>query len=299
MDVRQLRYFVGIAESRSLTEASRRLHIVQPALSQRLGDLEKELGVQLVVRGRVGTALTPAGVELHENAKRILKQIDYATAAVKEKAGVVEGVLTLGLLRSLSPVLSVRLFTELREAMPGVRPQIRVGYSAELEAMLHQGALDLATLVTEPRQGGGARTMAFSERLCLVGSSAMLAPVSRRPRLKHVVGMPLLLSPMQPAHRLVMEAAEQQGLSLDVVGGIEDVASILELCEAGLGVTILTSFVAKRAAERRGMAVLPIAERGLERHLRIALQHDAHRSAAVLVGESILGRVLGDVLRRA
>lgn len=298
MDVRQLRYFVGIAESRSLTEASRRLHIVQPALSQRLNDLEKSLEVQLVVRGRVGTALTPAGTELYENAKRILKQIDYATAAVKEKAGVVEGVLTIGLLRSLSPVLSVRLFTELREAMPGVCPQIRVGYSAELETMLHQGALDLATLVTEPGQGG-ARTMAFSERLCLVGSSSMLAPVSRRPRLKHVVGMPLLLSPMQPAHRLVMEAAQQQGLKLDVVGGIEDVASILELCEAGLGVTILTSFVAKRAAERRGMAVLPIAERGLERHLRIALQHDAHRSAAVLVGESILARVLGDVLRRA
>lgn len=61
MDIRQLKYFVGIAEAGSLTEASRRLHIVQPALSQRLGDLERGLGVKLVVRGRVGTALTPAG----------------------------------------------------------------------------------------------------------------------------------------------------------------------------------------------------------------------------------------------
>jgi len=293
MDVRQLRYFVGIAESRSLTEAARRLHIVQPALSQRLSDLEKSLEVQLVVRGHVGTALTPAGTELYEHAKRILKQIDYATAAVKEKAGVMEGVLTIGLLRSLSPVLGVRLFSELREAMPGVQPQIRVGYSSELEVMLSQGALDLATLVSEPGQGG-ARTMAFSDHLCLVGSEAMLNSVPRRPRLKHVAGMPLLLSPMQPAHQLVMDAAEQQQLQLDVVGGIEDVTSILALCKAGWGVTILTSFVAARC----GMAVRPISERGLERHLRIALQHDAHRSAAVLVSESILDRVLRDVLRQ-
>jgi LysR family nitrogen assimilation transcriptional regulator len=297
MDIRQLRYFIGIAESRTLTEASQRLHIVQPALSQRLSDLEKELEVQLVVRGRVGTALTPAGSELYENAKRILKQIDYATAAVKEKAGVVEGVLTIGLLRSISSALSARLFTELREAMPGVQPQIRVGYSAELETLLRQGALDLATLVTDPGQSGD-RTMAFSERLCLVGSETMLSKVSRRPRVKDVVGMPLLLSPMQPAHRLVMDAADRLGLKLNVVGGIEDVASILELCGAGVGITILTSFAAKRAAEPRGMAVLPIAERGLERHLHIAMQHDAHRSAAVLVGESILDRLLSEVLRR-
>ena len=77
MDVRQLRYFVGIAESRSLTEAARRLHIVQPALSQRLSDLEKSLEVQLVVRGHVGTALTPAGTELYEHAKRILKRVQF------------------------------------------------------------------------------------------------------------------------------------------------------------------------------------------------------------------------------
>ncbi len=296
MDVRQLRYFVGIAESRSLTEAARRVHIVQPALSQRLSDLEKELEVQLVVRGRVGTALTPAGAELYENAKRILKQIDYATAAVREKAGVVEGVLTIGLLRSISPVLSVRLFNELRREMPGVRPQLRVGYSAELEAMLRQGALDMATLVASPG-GTGGRTMVFSERLCLVGSSSMLARVPRRPRLKDVAALPLLLSPMQPAHRLVMDAAERAGLALDVVGGIEDAASILELCEEDVGVTILSAFAARRIAQRRGLASLPIAERGMQRHVRIAVQQDANWSAAVLMAESVLDRLLSEVLR--
>ncbi|MDO9437818.1 LysR family transcriptional regulator [Hydrogenophaga sp.] len=297
MDIRSLRYFVGIAESRTLTEASIRLHIVQPALSQRLSDLEKSLQTQLVVRSRAGTALTPAGAELYDSAKRILKQIDIATAAVKEKGGIVEGVLTIGLLRSMASLLSVRLFTELREAMPGVRPQIRLGYSAELEELLRNGQLDLATLVSEPGLSGG-REMAFSEGLRLVGPPSLLDNLARTPRLKDVQGLRLLISPMQPAYALVMKLAAQQGLELDVMGGIEDVMSILELCRAGMGATILTSFGANWAAGRHDLDVLPLAEVGLTRHLRVAMQHDTHRSAAVLVAESILGRLLGDVLHQ-
>lgn len=295
MDIRQLRYFVGIAEAGSLTEASRRLHIVQPALSQRLSDLEKELEVQLVVRGRVGTALTPAGEELYERAKRILKQIEYASAAVREKAGVVEGVLSIGLLRSLTPLLGARLFNELRSAMPGVQPQIRVAYSAELERLLHKGELDLATVVTP---NAGARGTVFSERLMLVGSRELLKALPRRPRLKDVAGVALLLSPPQPAHRLLQRAAQEQGLALNAVGGVEDLAVLLDLCEQGVGATVLSSFAAQRALQREGLVALPIAQAGLERHVQIALPPEAGASAAVLRAEAILARLLTEALPR-
>ncbi len=299
MDIRQLKYFVGIAEAGSLTEDSRRLHIVQPALSQRLGDLERGLGVKLVVRGRVGTALTPAGTELYERAKRILRQIDYAAAATREKAGVVEGVLSIGLLRSLSPLLSARLFGEIRAAMPRVRPQIRVGYSAELERLLHKGDLDMATLVAPAAPPAGAAGAAFSERLFLVGSRGLLRAVPRRPTLADVQAIELLLSPMQPAHRLVLEACERSGLELRIVGGIEDLPSMLELCEQGVGATILSSFAARRAAQREGLVALPIADSGLERHVRIAMATDTGWSEAVLVGEAILSRLLAEAAKRS
>ena len=298
MDIRQLKYFVGIAEAGSLTEASRRLHIVQPALSQRLGDLERELGVKLVVRGRVGTALTPAGTELYERAKRILQQTDYAAAATREKAGVVEGTLSIGLLRSLSPLLSARLFGAIREAMPRVQPQIRVGYSAELERLLHKGELDMATLVSSTA-GEGARGAAFSERLSLVGSRELLRGLPRRLLLKDALAVDLLLSPMQPAHRLVMEASERLGLSLRIVGGIEDLPSMLELCEQGVGATILSTFAASRAVQRPGLVALPIAESGLERHVRIAMAPEAGWSEAVLVGESLLARLLAEAVKKS
>ncbi|WP_338125182.1 LysR family transcriptional regulator [Paenibacillus dendritiformis] len=68
MDVRQLRYFIAIAEERTITAAARRLHIAQPPLSQQLKALERELGVQLICRGRKGLELTEAGQALYRHA---------------------------------------------------------------------------------------------------------------------------------------------------------------------------------------------------------------------------------------
>lgn len=295
MDIRQLKYFVGIAETRSLTEASRRLHVVQPALSQRLGDLEKGLGVQLVVRGRSGTALTPAGRELYERAKIILKQIEYAAVAVRDKAGLVEGVLSIGLLSTISSALGARLFSEIRRQMPGVRPQIRVGYSEELEALVVQGKLDLATLVV-PTTSAGQGTPVITEALYLVGTAEILNELPFRPRLKDITSVPLLLSPVQPAHRLVIDAADRLGIELDVLGGTEDVRCMLELCEQGLGITILSASAATRAAVSGSLAVTPIAEPGLERNIRLTVQKDACWSAAVVLSEAILDKLLHEAL---
>jgi DNA-binding transcriptional LysR family regulator len=70
MELRHLRYFRAVAESRGFREAARRLHIVQPALSQTVSDLEQELGVQLLVRNSRTMRLTPEGQIFLEEAKR-------------------------------------------------------------------------------------------------------------------------------------------------------------------------------------------------------------------------------------
>src|SRR5690606_42025006 len=96
----------------------------------------------------------------------------------------------------------------------------------------------------------------------------------------------LLLSPLQPAHRLVLQAAQSQDLVLRTVGGIEDLAAMLELCEQGVGATVLSTFAARRAAQRPGLVALPIADGGLERHVPLAMPPEAGGSEAVLIGEA-------------
>jgi DNA-binding transcriptional LysR family regulator len=83
MDMRQLRYFVVVAEERSVTRAAERLHLTQPPLSAQLARLEHELGVRLLVRHRRGVDLTEAGAHLLERARRLLADADAAADSVR------------------------------------------------------------------------------------------------------------------------------------------------------------------------------------------------------------------------
>jgi DNA-binding transcriptional LysR family regulator len=81
MDLRQLRYFLAVAEERSVTRAAGRLHLTQPPLSAQLARLEHELGVELFVRHRRGVSLTAAGEQLRGHAERILGELERARGA--------------------------------------------------------------------------------------------------------------------------------------------------------------------------------------------------------------------------
>lgn len=295
MDIRHLRYFIGVAEAGSFTEAAKRLHIVQPALSQRMGDLEQELGVQLLVRARRGIALTPAGQELLGRARVIMKHIEYAASAVQEKAGEMTGTLNVGVLRSLTPIVGARLFRELRNAMPGVVIQIRSGYSQELRALLRTGELDLATVV--PLRGGpGAGGAVFEELLHLVGPESLLGTLEPEVDIDALAPIPLLLSPKQPGYRHLMDAARHRGIQLNLCGGVEDSQTAFELCAILPCAAVLPEVLARRACTLRGLVSRPIKIQGSARRVQLMQQDDAAATGAILMAESILESILADVI---
>jgi DNA-binding transcriptional LysR family regulator len=100
MELRHLRYFRAVAESRGFREAARRLHIVQPALSQTVSDLEQELGVQLLVRNSRTMRLTSEGEIFLEEAKQILEHADRAVELARRAARGEVGALSIGFLGS-------------------------------------------------------------------------------------------------------------------------------------------------------------------------------------------------------
>jgi DNA-binding transcriptional LysR family regulator len=115
MELRHLKYFVAVADERNITRAAARLRVAQPALSRQLSDLENEVGVKLLDRGRHGAKVTAAGREFHRRAKMILSDATRAAEAARIAGGAIAGRLTLGFptglhLDHLSPV--IRVFRE-------------------------------------------------------------------------------------------------------------------------------------------------------------------------------------------
>jgi DNA-binding transcriptional LysR family regulator len=173
VEVRELRSFVAVAEEGGLSAAGRRLHVSQPAVSQTIRSLERELGVQLLVRGSTGTRLTDAGRVLLAEAREVLARHDQAVAAVAGAGAGTTGVLRLGVPLELPPDLLTTALTRLRSTLPNVRVQARhLSTSAQI-AELHAERLDVA-LVRERVAGPEFDAMLIvTERLGVLLTTAL------------------------------------------------------------------------------------------------------------------------------
>lgn len=288
MDLRHLRYFISIVECGSLTEASRRLYVAQPALSQRVSDLERELEVQLLVRGRLGVTPTAAGSALYAHARLVMKQIDVARLDVRDKAGKPEGEFVIGLLRSVATLIAAPLFREIRARYPRLTPQIRVGYSDENLRLVRSGQLDIGMHVLGRDSSPATAALSnFDERVFLVGHASVMPPKDSV-GIEDFVDVPLLLSTQQPLHQRLVDIAARHEIALSVVGGVEDVPSALQLCTEQSLATLLPELVVKRAPMARGLHAAAVDIPSLTRQLALATTPDVPRSNVSLGIEALI-----------
>src|SRR5688572_23970928 len=120
MELRQLRYLVTLADERHFTRAAALLHIAQPALSQQIRRLEDELGIALVDRTTRHVALTAAGERLVARARRVLAEVEAATAELSELSGIRTGRVVIGAMRSTGPFDLSALLAAFHARHPGV-----------------------------------------------------------------------------------------------------------------------------------------------------------------------------------
>jgi DNA-binding transcriptional LysR family regulator len=141
-ELRQLRYFVAVAEERSFTQAARRLHIAQQSLSQQIRTLELQLGVRLFERSSRGATLTDVGGVLLREARGVLARADRAIETVRRAAQGEEGELRVGFLSSVANYLMPPVVRGFREGHPAV--ELRAGELpiAALVAGVREGTLD-------------------------------------------------------------------------------------------------------------------------------------------------------------
>jgi DNA-binding transcriptional LysR family regulator len=150
MELRELRAFVAVAEEGGLSAAARRLQMSQPALSQTVSGLERQLGVKLLVRGSTGARATEAGIALLGEARAVLARHDQALRVMAGYAAPGGGALRIGIPLELPAGLLDPALAELAEAHPDTRVQARHLSSAEQLAALRTGALDVGFLRERP-----------------------------------------------------------------------------------------------------------------------------------------------------
>lgn len=252
MELRQLRYFIGVAEAGSLLKASARLHVAQPSLGQQIAALEDELGAQLFERSSRGMSLTESGRLFLEHAHVVLADVERARQVVRAAGDSPSGDVAIGLPTTVALAVTVPILRTCREQLPNVRLKVVEAYSGFVRELLLTGRLDLALLFGTAADPSLVKRPLMEERLALVaGVDKRRLP--REVNLHKVAAHPLVLPGSEHGlRRIVEEACAPLGLQLNVVAEIDSLPSVKKAVEAGLGSTILTmASVAEEVADGR------------------------------------------------
>lgn len=264
MDLRQLGYFVNVADAGSFSRAAVALTLAQPTLSRQIGLLEAELGQRLLVRTGRGVVLTEAGEVLLGHARAMLDSARRAREELRELHASPAGRVTVGLPPRVAIGLSAALVERFRARFPRAVITVTEGLSANLREWLIAGRLDLA-LMFDPLPSPLLQTRTLSrEPLVLVAP-----PAGRRlpaqVALPALADYPMVLPGAPNAIRGLVDAAlKPRGIKLQVVAEVGAVQTVLSLVERGVGCTLLpaSALALAEAPERlRRAAVGPPAIR--------------------------------------
>ena len=274
MDLKQLEYFVRVAELGSFTRASIALDVAQPALSRQVRLLEVELRQNLLVRNGRGAAPTEAGKLLLEHARGILHQVERAREELGRVRGALAGRVAIGLPPSLARVLTVPLTRAFRQQMPDAQLSISEGLSVTMQEWLVNSRLDIAVLYNAQPATGIEATPLVDEDLMLVQPRPPGLPEDPPPppiTLQEVARLPLVIPSRPNAIRMHVEAEMAAiGCRPTIALEIDGVSAILDLVADGAGHAILSRNAVASSVKPSAFTVRAIGQPPLRTRLSLA-----------------------------
>jgi DNA-binding transcriptional LysR family regulator len=253
VELRQLEYFVAVAEECHFTRAAQRLHVAQSGLSASIRSLERELGATLFLRSTRQVELTEAGRALLVEARRALTNVAAARDAVAAVQGLLRGRLAVGTLQCLCTVDLPGILSRFSQTHPGVDIQLRHDSSGALIEQVRAGRLDVA-FVTRPARIPDEVMITPLDTMPLMLACGPDHPFAARDRvdLRELDGLPFVdyhpdWGTRETVDRLLAANCVDRHVALEV----NDVHSLLDLVGNGLGVAILPgNFVHKGSRAR-------------------------------------------------
>ena len=298
MDLKQLEYFIRVAELGSFTRAAHALDIAQPALSRQVRLLEVELRQNLLLRNGRGATPTEAGQLLLDHARGILHQVERAREDLGRVRGALAGRVAIGLPPTLARVLAVPLTRAFRQQLPEAQLSISEGLSTGMQEGLIQGRLDLALLYDATALPELEIQPLFEELLLLVQArppGLHEDPPAPPMALREIADLPLVIPSRPNAIRMHVER-ELAGLGLrpSIALEIDGVPAILDLVAEGLGSAVLPRNAASNTVRPSAYTLRAICDPPLRP--RVALASSAQRPATLT--QQAAARLLGELCSR-
>ena len=296
MDIRQLECLRMIAEQGSFSAAARALGISQPSISQRMRELEAEIGERLFLRSHAGAQLTDLGRVVSGHAAEIARHIAQIRAAALSQRDDTAGEVSVGLPTTVALHLTVPIVREVRERFPGIRLRVVESMSGYLLEWLVSGRIDLAILYMAQGAPELRITSILTEELYLITARSGHDEARASITMQEVARLPLVLPSREHGLRRNIEAAVAgAGLALTVAVEIESLVHMKEYVREGGHHTILP-FAAVRQETREGTL---IARRIVQPVIRrpVAMAQSAGRSASQATRR--VAEIVDAVVRRA
>jgi DNA-binding transcriptional LysR family regulator len=298
MELRQLEYFVAVAEEANFTRAAERVNISQSGVSAQVRQLERELGHDLFDRSGRSVRLTSMGTAVLPYARAALEAVDGARLTVDQLAGLVHGQVNVGMVSGCALPILAELLAEFHGRYPGVSIALTEGGSDQMVSSLLDGRLDLALIGS-----AGAETPGID--VAVVVDEALVAAVSRDdPLASHrtiavadLCEQPLVCLPRGTGVRTALDAAcARAGFEPRIVFEVSALPMAAELAVLGLGLAILPTSTAR--AHQPALHVLQLGRPPVRSRLELAWSPaEATNPAARVLIEHARG-FLGDSGRR-
>lgn len=302
MDIKQLKYFIAIAEEGSLSAASSRLHVAQPSLSQHVIKVEEELGVKLIERSPRGIVLTESGQILLKHARDITASMEVCRESVRQSAGVPQGPVTIGIPGSVSMVLSVPLAETVRVELPNVKLRAIEAMSGYIKTWLEDQSIDLGFLYEIDDLKHCTTQHLVSEDLHFF-SAPDNWPLAVSPgtpvALRDIQNLDLILPSQHHGLRQTIERyARQADCEMNVVIEMDALTQIKELVARGSGYTILTPAAAYDRIKRGELVHSRIIEPVIPRAVYLVRNQSRPMTQACRAVERLTIDVVNDLIRR-
>ena len=253
MELRQLRYFVAVAEELHFRRAAARLHVSQPPLSQQIAALEAELGCRLLERTRRRVALTPAGAAFLRDARATLAELEVAARTARAIDAGQAGLLRVNFVGSALLSLVPGIVQRFRRARPEVEIELRERSTVEQLRALDTGVIDVG-LVRPPIEAHDQLRTQVLMREPTIAAIPAGHPLARMRRIpfKRLAAEPLVLFPREQApgyHDLLTGRLAATGHSPHVAQYAPEMLTIIGLVAAGIGVSPVPASVAHLALD--------------------------------------------------
>ncbi|RAH99310.1 LysR family transcriptional regulator [Acuticoccus sediminis] len=300
MDLRHLRYFLAIAESRSISVAAHTIGVAQPSLSQHLRRMEEELGVRLVERSPRGTMLTEEGQVLVEHARRICGMLDACVEEMRNLSGEVKGTVAFGIPPSAAMAMSVPLAETVRLELPHVRLRAIESMSTYIKSWIDDRTVDLAIVYDLENADHLRATHLVNEELHFI-SAPDSWPFDTDPGtpvpFKALEAVEMIL-PSNGLRRTIERYAEAHGVTLNVVMDMDAMTQIKELVARGSGYAIFAPAATQDLVARGELVRARIIDPVLIRPVHLVNHRDVVLSRAGRAVEAITLKVVHELVSR-